>query len=200
LLLLLVGIIDFGRALFVYSEVSNAAREAVRYAAVSPDDCNEITNRARSMFSLAPANSVGVSIFIETPNTSGGFSTKGVCGTAKIVTGDRIRVDVSSSVSPFTLQMIGPLLGGAFGDLPITYAAARSVVPPEGISTGPTTTPRPPKPAARHRSATTTRATNGFDASSDCHGQNSVDATWSAPAMEAQSPIIAFLMQQTTAR
>jgi Flp pilus assembly protein TadG len=67
LLLVLIGIIDFGRALFVYSEVSNAAREAVRYAAVNSDDCNEIANRARSMFSLAPSDSIAVSIFVETP-------------------------------------------------------------------------------------------------------------------------------------
>ncbi len=52
LLLLAVGIMDFGRALFVYSEVSNAAREAVRFAAVNPGDCGEIASRARSMFSL----------------------------------------------------------------------------------------------------------------------------------------------------
>ena len=33
LLLIVAGIFDFGRALFTYSEVSNAVREATRYAA-----------------------------------------------------------------------------------------------------------------------------------------------------------------------
>ena len=189
LLLLLVGIIDFGRALFVYSEVSNAAREAVRYAAVNSADCNEIANRARSMFSLAPTNSIGVSILIETPNTSGGFATKGLCGTVKIATGDRVRVEVSTSVSPFTLQMIGPLIGGAFGNLPITYTAARSVVPPEGVATGPTTTPLPTKTLLPGINTPTNTPTpqppgqpTGFDATSTCQGQNGVDATWNAPS------------------
>ena len=189
LLLLLIAIIDFGRALFVYSEVSNASREAVRYGAVNSGDCNEIANRARSMFSLAPSGSIAVSIFIETPNTSGGFTVKGLCGTAKIVTGDRIKVDVSTSVSPFTLQMIAPLFGGNFTDLPITYSAARSVVPPEGIATGPTTTPRPTK-TLMPGIATPTQAAppqapgqpTGFNASSTCTGQNRVDAVWAAPS------------------
>ncbi len=188
LLLLLIGIIDFGRALFVYSEVSNAAREAVRYGAVNSADCNEIANRAHSLFSLAPSGSINISIFIETPNTSGGFTTKGLCGTVKIVRGDRIKVDVGTSISPFTLQMIAPLFGGTFTDLPITYSAARSVVPPEGIATGPTTTPRPTKtlmPGPNIPTQTPPPEPPGppsnFDASSNCTGQNRVDATWGAP-------------------
>ncbi len=188
LLLLLIAIIDFGRALFVYSEVSNAAREAVRYGAVNAADCNEIANRAHSLFSLAPSDSINISIFIEAPNTSGGFTTKGVCGTVKIARGDRIKVDVGTSISPFTLQMIAPLFGGNFTALPITYSAARSVVPPEGISTGPTTTPRPTKtlmPGINTPTQTPPPEPPGppaaFNASSNCTGQNRVDATWSAP-------------------
>jgi hypothetical protein len=188
LLLLLIAIIDFGRALFVYSEVSNAAREAVRYGATNSADCNEIANRARSMFSLAPSGSIAISIFVETPNTSGGFAVKGPCGTVQIAAGDRIKVDIGTSVSPITLQLIAPLFGGAFTDLPITYTAARSVVPPEGIATGPTTTPRPTKTLLPGISTPTSTPLpqppgqpTGFDASSSCSGQNRVDAVWSAP-------------------
>ena len=187
LLLLIIAIIDFGRALFVYSEVSNAAREAVRYGAVNSGDCNEIVNRARSMFSLAPSDSIAVSVFVETPDDSGGFTTKGVCGTVKVATGDRIKVDIRTAVSPITLQMLGPLFGGAFSDLPITYTAARSIVPPEGISTGPTTTPRPTKTLISFDTPTYTPTPEppgqptGFDASSNCNGQNRVDAAWNAP-------------------
>jgi Flp pilus assembly pilin Flp len=188
LLLLLVAIIDFGRALYVYSEVSNAAREAVRYAAVNAGDCNEIANRARSMFSLAPSDAIAVSIHIETPNTSGGFSTKGLCGTVRIATGDRVKVDVQTSVAPFTLQMIAPLFGGNFTNLPITYTAARSVVPPEGVATGPTTTPMPTKTLLPGINTPTQTPPpelpgqpTGFTASSSCTGQNRVSATWTAP-------------------
>jgi Flp pilus assembly protein TadG len=74
LLLLLVGIIDFGRALFVYSEVSNAAREAVRYAAVAPTIAMDYQSRAQC-FLIHPRS---VFPFSSKRNTSGGFSTKGV--------------------------------------------------------------------------------------------------------------------------
>ncbi len=188
LLLLLIAIIDFGRALFVYSEVSNAAREAVRYGAVNAGDCGEIANRARSMISLAPGNPIGVSVFIETPNNSGGFSIKGLCGAVRFATGDRVRVDVQTSIAPYTLQMIAPLFGGNYPNLPITYTAARSVVPPEGVATGPTTTARPTKtPLAGFNTYTPTPTPEppgqptGFTATSTCHGSNSVDATWTAP-------------------
>jgi hypothetical protein len=193
LLLLLIAIIDFGRALFVYSQVSNAAREAVRYAATSPDDCAEIANRARnSMYSLGPDGPIAVAIYIETPNTSGDFSIKGLCGTVALERGDRIKVDISTSVSPYTLQMIAPLFGGNFTDLPITYSAARSVVPPEGIATGPTTTPRntktplpivpPPTDTPTPEPLLPPEAPTNFDANVANCANGKTDASWTAPS------------------
>ncbi len=38
LLLVVLGLIEFGRALFIYTVVSNAAREGVRAGLVDPDD------------------------------------------------------------------------------------------------------------------------------------------------------------------
>lgn len=193
LLLMVIGIMDFGRALFVYSEVSNAAREAVRYAAVNPGECEEIANRARSMFSLPTSSPIDVTIQLEKPAPgSGGFREEEWChdnegGTAE--TGDRIKINVSTTVSLWTLQMIAPLVGGtAPSNLPIVYQAARSIVPPEGISTGPTTTPPPTRPGVPGATSTPTRtptptppaAPPNFVASSTCSGAYKVAASWDA--------------------
>lgn len=45
LLLILMGIFDFGRAIFAYNEISNAAREGVRKAIVN-QDASVITDEA----------------------------------------------------------------------------------------------------------------------------------------------------------
>ena len=195
LLLLAVGIMDFGRALFVYSEVSNAAREAVRYAAVNSGNCVEITNRARSMFSLTPSGSIAVSIQLERP-INGGFSSEtdwcNANSETEVHTDDRIKITVSTYVSLLSLQLIAPLIGGLrVADLPIVYTAARSVVPPEGIATGPTTTPRPTRTLAPLTTATLTPiptppAPATFIATSTCAANGKqdypVNASWQPAA------------------
>ena len=193
LLLVVAGIFDFGRALFTYSEVSNAVREATRYAATldfkgtNADDCAGIISHARSMFSLGTSSPVNVSVVIESPDqTSGHFDVKGNCGSVKAVTGDRINISVSTSVELTTLSMIAPLIGGpANTHLPISYNSARSVVPPEGIATGPTTTaqntitavasntPTPELPGVPGIFAVTWTCNNN-------NNNNNVDATWTA--------------------
>jgi Flp pilus assembly protein TadG len=67
LLLFIFGIIDFGRALFSYHFVANAAREATRYAIVRgascslPDDC--------------PATSAGIQSYVQSTATGAGITT-----------------------------------------------------------------------------------------------------------------------------
>ena len=194
LLVLVIGIMDFGRALFVYSEVSNAAREAVRYATVNPGDCEAIINRAKSMFSLPPSGPINVTVRLEKPSSdTGSFIEHEWCGEHddedEAETGDRIKINVSTTVSLWTLQMIAPLVGGtAPSNLPITYQAARSVVPPEGIATGPTTTPPPTRPGQPGATNTPTHTPTptppappaNFTASSTCSGAYKVQANWSA--------------------
>jgi Flp pilus assembly protein TadG len=67
LLLFMLGIMEFGRVLYIYTEVSNAAREALRAGAVTLHrandadrgkvtavECNEILNRAYGTLALTP--------------------------------------------------------------------------------------------------------------------------------------------------
>src|SRR5688572_20119200 len=41
-ILVMVGIVDFGRVVFAHNDSSNAARDATRQASVSPVDCESI--------------------------------------------------------------------------------------------------------------------------------------------------------------
>lgn len=196
LLFLAIGIMDLGRALFVYSETSNAAREAIRYATVNAVDCQGIAERARSMFSIAPSAPINVQVMLETPD-DGGFEEHDWCNNdseEELEAGQRIRITVSTSVSLLTLRLVAPLIGGtAPSELPISYTAARSIVPPEGIATGPTTTPRPlntpiantPTPTPTPTPQPPLPPTN-FVATSACSkpNNNPVDATWT-PSLTA---------------
>jgi Flp pilus assembly protein TadG len=59
LLLLLVGIFDFGRATFYYSSITNSAREGARYGIINPDNMNGIQQRVREYsFGIDPDPSV----------------------------------------------------------------------------------------------------------------------------------------------
>jgi uncharacterized protein (UPF0333 family) len=59
LLLLALGIFEFGRAYYTYSAIANAARESARYGAVSAKDKSKIINAGISAavgLGLTPAN------------------------------------------------------------------------------------------------------------------------------------------------
>jgi Flp pilus assembly protein TadG len=151
LLLLLVGIIDLGRALFVYSQVSNATREAARYSANTDVvnastrrlDCASIEARARNMFSIMP-NTLNVTVEIERPSGTGFtyIACNDATNNGKVQNGDRVRVRTAATVDMLTLQFISPLVGGRLpGTWPIEFTSSRTLLPVGGIATGPTTTP-----------------------------------------------------------
>lgn len=187
LLLLAIGIIDFGRALFVLSEVSNATREAARYGTntdvINKDtlllDCASIRARARAMFTLAPTT-LTPTVNIERPNPSDPTLFNHLnCATTKVQVGDRVRVEVNATVELLTLQMFGPLFGTSFPrSLPITFVASRSLLPVSGIASGPTitpgaTVPLPPPPP--------TNFLVTFTSQQPCHGSWNMQASWTAP-------------------
>ncbi|MFQ6016325.1 MAG: TadE/TadG family type IV pilus assembly protein [Anaerolineae bacterium] len=80
LVLIVFGILEFGRAFYAYSAIANSAREGARYGVVAPDDTTGIKNAA---ISKAVAVSLTESdITISYPDGSSS-------------SGNRIRVDVS---------------------------------------------------------------------------------------------------------
>ena len=133
LLLLLMGAIEVGRMLFIYSAVATASREAARYgSAVGGNttgvpryrDCNGIRSAAVRVGGLAGVenSSAGVDIQYDDGDVDGDGSpvNKGVCpvngsGPALDSLGDRLRVTVQAEYRPivplvplkaFTIQSV----------------------------------------------------------------------------------------------
>lgn len=152
LLLFMLGIMEFGRILFIYTEVSNAAREALRAAAatihrgndadrgkVTTAECTEILNRAYGTLALTPRTQVTITVEYIRPNPGSGNGTiVGVCSsdpaqsqlpTQVLILNDQVYVEVQSQVSAAT-----PLIRPFVSNLPLRFAGMRSVVPISGIA------------------------------------------------------------------
>ncbi len=59
LLLMTVGVFEFGRAFYAYNAIANAARESARYGVINPSDSTTIINRginAAVGLGLTPSN------------------------------------------------------------------------------------------------------------------------------------------------
>lgn len=127
LLLLLIGIFEFGRVMFSYSVAIAATREAARYGAAIQDigggipqfkDCQGIRDAAQRFGKYAGIDDGD--IIIQYFNDSGVFDTS--CPPAnEIGLTDSISVTVNTSVSP--LSMIGN-----FGTIPITSSSSRTIL------------------------------------------------------------------------
>lgn len=116
LLMLLVGIMEVGRLLVMYTLVVNASRDAVRYAsAVGLDDsgnpkyiyCNGITDAAESSAYFVSLDTVEISY-----DGGPGTGSIGVCGAVTeddLRSGDRVTVEVAATYNPIlTLLPIEP--------------------------------------------------------------------------------------------
>lgn len=152
LLLFMLGLMEFGRILFIYTEVSNAAREALRASAatihrandanrgkVTVTECTEILNRSYGTLVLTSRTQVTITVEYLRPNPGSGDSAPlGVCSsdpaqsrlpTEVLMLNDQVYVEVRSQVRAVT-----PLLRPLIPDLPIRFAGMRSVVPVSGIA------------------------------------------------------------------
>lgn len=154
LLLLLLGTIDLGRTFFIYSEVSNAVREATRFGSVNPYDCEPIKQRAGAALNMIDIDALNLTISFDHGIADEPYFTfEPDCSSdpPKPARGDRVTISASAQVNLLTANIIGPVLQQTFGTLSIEYTSSRTVVPIEGIATGPTTTPYPtstPPPGA----------------------------------------------------
>jgi len=122
ILLITYGIIEIGRVMFIYAEVTGAAREGARYGVasglvpgVSPDTpyyayCDGIMQAARRITILIPTGDINISVKYLTGSSS---SVKQTCpftyskASDPIIQGDRIRVEVNVYYSPIVGEFLG---------------------------------------------------------------------------------------------
>ena len=111
LLMVLYGLLEVGRLLFIYSSVVTAARQAVRYGAVTGvsdggypryQDCSGIRNAARHVGFLNEFQDSGINITYDAgPGTAAFASCDGTDYLAvQPETGDRLMVSVSAIFQP----------------------------------------------------------------------------------------------------
>ncbi len=127
LLLLLLGVFEFGRLMVIYAGVTSASREAARFGAAVGDgqgglegyrDCQGIREAARRVSVLLPVRDVDIAIWYDNPNT--GFYEPN-CPPAHVSLGDRIAVRVSVVYRP-----IVPLV--PLPEMPIQSEAKRTIL------------------------------------------------------------------------
>jgi Flp pilus assembly protein TadG len=106
LLLIVMGILDFGRVFYTYEALANAAREGARFCALHPGDANGTKARV--------AGELGGRVTPDLAATS--------CPSASTVAaGDPVSVSASA-----TVDLITPLMGSLVGD-PVTITASATM-------------------------------------------------------------------------
>ena len=126
-LTLLMGIVEFGRLMIIYSGAATASREAARYGAsvgTSPSgiehfrDCDGIRATAKNIAGLTPIEDSDITIQYDNPST--GFF-EGSCPPSRFELGDRIVVQVNLTFDP-----IVPLID--LPPIPIASETKRTVL------------------------------------------------------------------------
>jgi hypothetical protein len=126
-LTLLLGIVEFGRLMIIYSGAATASREAARYGAsvgVSASgiehfrDCDGIRATAKNIAGLTPIEDSDIIIQYDNPST-GFFESS--CPPTRFELGDRIIVQVSLTFDP-----IVPLIN--VPPIPIASETKRTVL------------------------------------------------------------------------
>ncbi len=132
LLLLIMGILDFGRMLFIYANLFNAAREASRYALTDPGNQVAIQQAARDRIFLVPPEEVTITVWYDT----GPPNYQGITDPNHLVAGDRVMVDLR-----YNAAFITPLIQPFAPYLPIHVVARRTI---QRVHIIQTPTPAPP--------------------------------------------------------
>ena len=117
LLLLILGIIEFGYAFTVYTGMFNAAREGARYGVVNPSDVPGITSRVTSKISIGDAAAVDIRVSYD-----GGPGTTVFTDTGRIQIGDRVLIHLT-----YDLPTLTPVIQPIIRTLHIETQAARTI-------------------------------------------------------------------------
>ena len=118
LLLIMLGIIEFGYVFTAYASLFSAAREGVRYGVVNPMDVSGIVASAEQKVFLADPDSVDVVVRYDD-----GPDTPQFTDPARVQIGNRVLVHVTCD-----LPTITPVIQPIVAALPVHTQAARTVV------------------------------------------------------------------------
>jgi hypothetical protein len=131
LLILVFGIIEAGRLLFIYSAVLSSSREAARYGSAAGEitgyvpyygDCDGIRSAAMRIGRFAGVSATDVSIsYDHGPTSSTNFAICPLGGDENISLGDRITVQVVSTFRPLL-----PIVN--FQPIPISSITRRTII------------------------------------------------------------------------
>jgi hypothetical protein len=128
LLTLMMGIVDFGRLMFALVSISNASREASRYASVpgtgdTPQhiDCTGIASIARGSAFLFELNSVTVSY---ERNGSVYATCDSPPAAEALQMGDRVVISTTA-----TIRILTPVISNIVPSIPVWFTSARTIVP-----------------------------------------------------------------------
>jgi Flp pilus assembly protein TadG len=118
LLLLVFGVFDFGRAIYAYNSISNAAREGARTAIVDQSQTGGVYTAAQDAANQATALGLNPAdpndVLVSFPNTTG------LCGTPAIGCIARVRVQYRfTAITPILGAVVGPITLSATTELPI---------------------------------------------------------------------------------
>jgi hypothetical protein len=129
LLMLMMGIVDFGRLMFALVSISNATREASRYASVpGPDEENPQTTNCDGIVSAARGSAFLFELDSVTVSYERGESAYATCPSPP-TPGDlqlRDRVVVSTTA---TIHILTPAINNIVPSIPVWFTSARTIIP-----------------------------------------------------------------------
>jgi len=121
LLLVVMGIIEFGYDFTVYSGLFNAAREGARYGITHPKDVTGVVQAVHDKVFIVDPNSASNPVLISVHYDKGPGTTV-YTDTNQIESGDRVVVSVM-----YNLNTITPLIQPIVATLPVNTSAARTI-------------------------------------------------------------------------
>jgi len=108
LLILLAGVVDLGRAFYVFIMLRDAAMEGIAYGSAFPNHCNQIEDRIIDNL----AGGMLVDMKIEYSNNSTDYySCDHASASTVACTGSEIRISVSQPDFPITMPLLGSVIG-----------------------------------------------------------------------------------------
>lgn len=143
LLLLVIGIVEFGRLLFFYSSITSASREAARYGSAVGEiggtkrysDCDGIRNAARRAGTFANLEDTDITIEYDDGTT---VKAAACPPSARINLADRIVISVSKEFQPIVAFVNIPF------NFPVNSTTARTIIKEVGVKGTPVPTELPP--------------------------------------------------------